>query len=530
MNYNLLITGKDMIENSQKSILFDIKNSVSESPIEKNNFPSQEPLPPGGSEFIYKLEVNQKELQIQNEELRRTQEDILSSNHMYFKLFNEAPVGYFTLNENGETQNVNLTAAKMLGETQSTLANQRFVEHIYPEDQYKYYVLNENLLKSGSVQKCELRILRNDKTFFWAEIEAKFYMDDCGFPICCLILDNISDRKNAEEKIIKSEKRYLSIIEDQTELICRYLPNGKLSFVNGAYSRYYKRNPEDLINVNFIPNIPEPDISMILEKIAGISALNPVVSFEHRIITDDNEIRHQSWTQRGIYTEEGNLIEYQAVGNDITERKISEQKIESLLAEKELILHEVHHRMKNNMNIVYGLLRRQSNSLSDSSAKEVLEDAAGRIFSMMHLYDSLFQSETITELSIKTYLTHLINSIINIFPTAKSVKLVFDIDNIILKAKKLFYIGILINEIITNIMKFAFAGCDDCLIKIQIKERNNQILIMIEDNGCGIPESIEIKKSAGFGMHLVGILAEQLNGIIKIERENGSRFILEFEK
>jgi len=136
---------------------------------------------------------------------------------------------------------------------------------------------------------------------------------------------DITERKRAEEALRQSEGRYRSILEDQTELICRYLPDGRLSFVNEAYARYYGETAQKLINTNFLPHIPEPDMSMVINNIQQITPQEPAVVYEHRIIKHDGEIRWQRWTHRGIYDSDGKLIEHQAVGNDITKRKQAEE-------------------------------------------------------------------------------------------------------------------------------------------------------------------------------------------------------------
>ena len=134
--------------------------------------------------------------------------------------------------------------------------------------------------------------------------------------------------KSLNEELEVSRARYLSIIEDQTEFICRYLPDGRLSFVNGAYSRYYGRHHDELIGNNFIPNIPEPDFSRVTKLLSEISLKNPVVEYTHQILQPSGELRWQRWTQRGIYSGDGTLIEFQAVGEDITERKLAEEGVQ----------------------------------------------------------------------------------------------------------------------------------------------------------------------------------------------------------
>lgn len=124
-----------------------------------------------------------------------------------------------------------------------------------------------------------------------------------------------------------NEGRYLSIIEGETELVCRYLPDGRLSFVNEAYARYYGKERQDLLDTNFLPQIPQPDLAMLLERINNISPEAPVTDFEHRIIMADGSVRWQHWVHRGIYSSGGELLEHQAVGRDVSERKLLEQAL-----------------------------------------------------------------------------------------------------------------------------------------------------------------------------------------------------------
>ncbi len=137
----------------------------------------------------------------------------------------------------------------------------------------------------------------------------------------------IQELQMAKAELQRNEARYRSVVEDQADLICRYRADGKLSLVNEAYARYYGKSREELINRNFIPIIPEPDLTMVKELTAGITRANPQVDFEHRIITPTGEVRWQQWTHRGIYAEDGALLEYQAVGRDITERKRAEDAL-----------------------------------------------------------------------------------------------------------------------------------------------------------------------------------------------------------
>jgi PAS domain S-box-containing protein len=125
----------------------------------------------------------------------------------------------------------------------------------------------------------------------------------------------------------ESKQRYRAIVNDQNELICRFLPDGTLVFVNEAYCRYFNKNQEELLGQSFMPLIPEEDHEIIKQNIAGICMENPLVSYEHRIILPSGEIRWQSWTDRAIFDHQGNIVECQSVGRDITTRKEAEEAL-----------------------------------------------------------------------------------------------------------------------------------------------------------------------------------------------------------
>jgi PAS domain S-box-containing protein len=215
---------------------------------------------------------------------------------------------------------------------------------------------------------------------------------------------------------------------------------------------------------------------------------------------------------------------------DITERRRAEEKVKALLMEKELILKEVHHRIKNNMNTLNGLLALQAGQTTEPAVVEALDDARSRVQSMMVLYDRLYQSVNVNEMSVQEYLPTLIDQIIGNFPGSESVTVEKHIDDFVLEAKSLSSLGIILNELFTNIMKYAFIGRDDGVITVSASLNNKTVSLVIQDNGAGMPESVDFEHSTGFGLTLVWLLIKQLGGTVRTERENGTRIILEFRK
>lgn len=211
------------------------------------------------------------------------------------------------------------------------------------------------------------------------------------------------------------------------------------------------------------------------------------------------------------------------------ERMDAEERIKGLLAEKELLLQEVHHRIKNNMNTMIGLLSLQARKMGNPTAAGALMEARSRLRSMGVLYDKLYRSENLNEVSMKDYLLSLINDIAGIFPDSESLKIETRIDDFVLPVRVVSPLGIIVNELLTNAMKYAFTDRDECIIAVTAQFRDNHVTLVFEDNGNGIPESVDIHTSGGFGLMLVGMLVEQLNGSIRIERNRGTAFILEFQ-
>jgi two-component sensor histidine kinase len=202
------------------------------------------------------------------------------------------------------------------------------------------------------------------------------------------------------------------------------------------------------------------------------------------------------------------------------------------LAEKDklqIVLKEVHHRIKNNMSAMMSLLNLQAGSMKDAFTVSALEDASNRLQSMEILYDKLYQSTGFTKLSVKAYLPSLVEDILANFPGGDSIRVEQDIEDFALDAKRLQPLGIIINELLTNVMKYAFAGREGGTIAVAASLASGHVAITVADDGVGIPPSVDIARSPGFGLMLVQALTAQLEGTIRIERAGGTRVILEFE-
>jgi two-component sensor histidine kinase len=215
---------------------------------------------------------------------------------------------------------------------------------------------------------------------------------------------------------------------------------------------------------------------------------------------------------------------------DITERRRAEEQVRSLLREKETILREVHHRIKNNMGVIQSLLNLQASSVQEPKAAAALEDAANRVQSMTLLYDKLYQSATFDAVSIRDYLSTLVDEIVGTFPGGASVRVEKNIEDFPLDVRRLQPLGIIVNELLTNIMKHAFVGRDAGSIEVSVSTQGEKVSIVVRDDGVGLPESIDFESASGFGLMLVQNLAAQIGGRIRLERGAGTAVVLAFDR
>jgi PAS domain S-box-containing protein len=215
--------------------------------------------------------------------------------------------------------------------------------------------------------------------------------------------------------------------------------------------------------------------------------------------------------------------------HDISDRVRAEARIQSLLAEKEIFLREVHHRIKNNMSTMMSLLALQADMQKDPAAGAILIDARNRMQGMMVLYEKLYRSDHIGQkMSVRDYIPHLVDEIVSMFQDRPMVKVVKDVDDFLLDVSQMAPLGIIMNELITNSMKYAFDGMKDARISVKAEKEDGMAVITVGDNGQGFPDEFLTEKDSGFGLQLVRLLARQLNGSVERQGREGTVLVLRF--
>ncbi len=242
----------------------------------------------------------------------------------------------------------------------------------------------------------------------------------------------------------------------------------------------------------------------------------------------DGSKRWLEISETPIFDTNGKVIAIEGIAHNVTKRIKAEDEIKRQLQEKEIILKEVHHRIKNNFNSISSLLSLQSQETTNPDVLSALQDAISRVNSMQILYDKLLLSDNYGFTSIREYLNNLIDGIINLFPDAINTIVEKHIADFKLDPKRLVPVGIIVNELLTNVMKYAFNKKESGLIEISVQEDSGKITITIHDNGIGLPNGFDLNKQTGFGLMLVKMLSEQLEGTFTIENYKGTKSTLKF--
>jgi PAS domain S-box-containing protein len=341
------------------------------------------------------------------------------------------------------------------------------------------------------------------------------------------IIMDITERKLAEVALHESENRFRQLAERLDDAVWLWALSDPIQvlYCNPAFEKIWGVGPKEVNRDprNAMKNVPIEDQEKINADFAAFQQGKQEFSLEHRIVKNDGTIRWVWARAYGVYNEEGEMFRAVGIAHDITQSKLAMEKIQSLLNEKEILLKEVHHRIKNNMNTLQSLLTLQISRLKDNEAVAALDAAKSRMATMMLLYEKLYQSKTIQEVSTQDFLISLIDEMASTYSV--DVHITKKIEEVTIPASTASSLGIIIYELISNAMKYAFTNGKNNQLSIGLSVIENRLSIIVEDNGIGYNPDGE---KTGFGLELVSSLLESMDGTFTIENDNGTRCLLEF--
>ena len=230
-----------------------------------------------------------------------------------------------------------------------------------------------------------------------------------------------------------------------------------------------------------------------------------------------------------IFDTKGNVAEISIVAHDISEKKKTSDEIVESLKEKEVMLKEIHHRVKNNLQIISSILNLQSSFVTDENTLEILQESRNRIRSMAIIHENLYRTEDFSSINFADYLFNLVTNLIASYRIQDVIHLESDVEEINLVLDQAIPCGLLVNELITNSLKYAWSNDMDGTITMKLKQVGSRITLVIADNGVGLPNSFEDMSSDTLGLQLVETLIEQLDGELIVNVKNGTEYLINFD-
>ena len=250
--------------------------------------------------------------------------------------------------------------------------------------------------------------------------------------------------------------------------------------------------------------------------------------FEAMLQVGDREIWWEIF-MNPIFDTEGFVAEISLVAHDISEKKKTDIEIVESLKEKEILLKEIHHRVKNNLQVISSILNLQSSFVDDDKTLGILQESRNRIRSMAIIHENLYRTEDFSSINFAGYLQNLTANLIASYRINEQVILEPNLEDIDLVLDQAIPCGLLVNELITNSLKYAWKPGQRGVITLELKELDGCVHLCVADNGVGLPAKFEEMNSDTLGLQLVITLVEQLEGEVSVECETGTKYLIKFD-
>ncbi|MEG3872934.1 PAS domain S-box protein [Microcoleus sp. Z1_B5] len=408
-----------------------------------------------------------------------------------------------------------------------------FTESFHPEDRDR--VIATFTKQMESEKDIEYRIFRPDGQIRWIRARAFPIRNQAGQVYRIVgIAEDISESKQAEKTIRESEERFRQLaenIQDSVWLMSAEFTD--LLYLSPAYEQIWGRSREELYADPLkMMEWVHPEDKILLEEAMGRVLQGESTNTEYRIFLPDGTIRWVCDRAFPIYDESGKIYRIAGICEDISDRKLTDARIQAALREKEVLLKEIHHRVKNNMQVISSLLQLQAQYIEDEATLTLFEESQTRIHSMALIHEQLYQSEHLDRIALSPYVENLVANLYQSFGCGNtSIKFNLKVDPIYLNIETAIPCGLIINELVSNSLKYAFISSLAGEISINFHEINNsQFHLTIQDNGRGFSANFDLENTETLGLRLVKMLAYQLEASIAIDSQRGTCYSLIFQE
>jgi len=347
------------------------------------------------------------------------------------------------------------------------------------------------------------------------------------------LVEDVTERLKAEE-LLRAQREYLrTVIDTDPNFVFAKDWDGRFTLVNKAVAENYGTSVDSLIgrsDSDFNSNITEVE-HFLNDDREVITTGNPKFIPEEKVTNSiTGETRWYQTIKVPLIGAEGSR-QVLGVAADITARKLAEEITWKSLKEKELLLKEIHHRVKNNLQIIVSLLKLQSKFVFDPRDLEIFNKSRSRVETMSLIHEKLYKSSDISQIDMGNYLRDLVTHLLKVYNLGNAkIEFVMASESILMSIDTAIPCGLIVNELINNILKHAFPDGYNGKIELNLRRSEEDVILEVADNGIGIPDSFDMDKNDSLGMQLIDTLVKQLDGVIEVNRTEGTRFLIEFRE
>ncbi|NVO01176.1 MAG: PAS domain S-box protein [Bacteroidetes bacterium] len=461
---------------------------------------------------------------------------LTKSEEHYRELFENANDMVFTSDFEGNITSANPIAEKILGYKIDLEKGFNIRNFVSPESfQIAMEKIKQKLEKKNDFTSYEITAFTKDGEQVVFEINSFLRFKD-GLPNEIFgIARNITERKIAEEALRIEEEKYRLLFEDAPLGIITVNTNGKIIEVNESLIKILASpSAEKTKEINFFEFKPLID-SGITEDFKSCIQSGINFSSERSYTTLWGKPLDLRINLKPIRNALNEITGAQGTVEDVSEQKKAQDQIKSALEEKEVLLREVHHRVKNNMQVILSLINMQKLSITDLDVLNKFRELQERVRTMSMVHEDLYISDDLSKIEFGNYLINLTNNLFRVYGSRKDIFIQFDIqENIFLSLDFSIPCGLIVNEILSNALKYAFpenfSQKSQKTISVKLSSESNEIKLEISDNGMGLPPDFNFSKSKTMGIRLINVLAnDQLNGKISVLNKNGTHYEITFQ-
>jgi PAS domain S-box-containing protein len=415
--------------------------------------------------------------------------------------------------------------------------SENWMDTIYPEDRAYVCTMYERQNRGEQIEDV-YRIVKPDGSVSWIHDRAFPVYDSQGrLYRTAGIAEDITERKLTEAALKESEQKYRNLVETSQGVIWSVNTQGRLTFVNQTIRQIYGYEPEEMIGRHFSEFVTPEQAQKDREILQPILVGESVFQYEAECLRKDGTTFWVSCNAMMLCDDNGNVLGTTGTSIDISDRKRAEEQIKASLQEKEALLKEVHHRVKNNLQVISSLLDLQAQQIQEPIALEAFQASQNRIKSIALIHEKLYQSENLARVNLADYIHTLTTYLLQTYPiNPNNITLQLKVVEISLDLDKVIPCGLIINELVSNALKHGFPGDTKGRVWIEFnpayleapEENTHQFTLIVGNDGIKLQNSQNFYTAKTLGFQLVNILVKQLGGQIELEQSRGTEFKIQF--